>query len=79
MEMVKSLNSLKAEIKDNIGKDVIVKADKGRNKYVTKRGVIMDAFPSLFTVRVINEYENERTVSYTYSDLLTSTVVIKYC
>ncbi|MDO5755424.1 MAG: Veg family protein [Tissierellia bacterium] len=79
MQKMDNLMGLKAEIKENIGKDVIVKADKGRNKIITKKGVIEDAFPSLFTVKVTNEFQNERTVSFTYSDLLTSTVVLKYC
>lgn len=79
MKAVKSLESIKVQIKDNIGKDVIVKADKGRNKIITNKGVIDNVFPSVFTVKVFNEYDKERTVSYTYSDLLTSTVELQLC
>lgn len=79
MKAVKSLESIKIQVEDNIGKDVIVRADKGRNKIITNKGIIDNVFPSVFTVRVFNEYDKERTVSYTYSDLLTSTVELQLC
>ena len=62
-----NLDFIRSQVRLNIGKDVIVKADKGRNKIITKKGVITDVFPSLFTVVVKNEFDKERTVSYTYS------------
>ena len=37
-------------------------------------GIILDAFPSVFTIKVNNDFDAERTVSYSYSDVLTSTV-----
>ena len=57
-----------------MGKEVILKADMGRKRVKTKTGVIVDAFPSVFTVKVNNEFDVERTISYTYSDILTSQV-----
>lgn len=74
-----TINSIKSEVQDNIGKEVIVEADKGRKKIITKKGYIENAFPSLFTVRVQNEFDEERIVSYTYSDILTSTVKLQIC
>lgn len=74
-----NLDFIRSQVRLNIGKDVIVKADKGRNKIITKKGVITDVFPSLFTVVVKNEFDKERTVSYTYSDILTSTVELQIC
>lgn len=70
----KSVNDIRQEVKANIGKEVILKADMGRKRIKTKTGVIEDAFPSVFTVRVNNDFDVERTVSYSYSDILTSTV-----
>ncbi len=74
-----NLDFIRSQVRLNIRKDVIVKADKGRNKIITKKGVITDVFPSLFTVVVKNEFDKERTVSYTYSDILTSTVELQIC
>lgn len=74
-----TLDSIKNEVFDSIGKKVIVKADKGRKRIITKEGIIEDAFQSIFTVRIQNEFDIERTVSYTYSDILTSTVELRIC
>lgn len=74
-----SLEVLKNQVEENIGKKVVVKADKGRNKVITKTGIIENVFPSLFTIKITNEFEQERTISFTYSDLLTSTVELQLC
>ena len=70
----KSVDDIRQEVQRNIGKEVILKADMGRKRIKTRTGVIVDAFPSVFTVRVNNDFDVERTVSYSYSDILTSTV-----
>lgn len=77
MSSAVNLKYLKNQVEENIGKKVVIRADKGRNKITTKTGIIESVFPSLFTVKIINEFDQERTVSYTYSDLLTSTVELK--
>lgn len=76
---INDLNMIRSQVRSNIGKDVIVEADKGRNKIVTNKGTISQVFPSLFTIKVTNEYDSERTISYTYSDILTSTVKLELC
>ena len=77
MKEINDLNMIRSQVRSNIGKDVIVEADKGRNKIVTNKGTISQVFPSLFTIT--NEYDSERTISYTYSDILTSTVKLELC
>lgn len=72
-----SLASIRSEVEMNIGRKVLLKADKGRKRIITNEGVIINAFPNIFTVKVNNEYDVERMVSYTYSDILTSTVELK--
>ena len=70
----KSVHEIRKEVESKVGEEVILKADMGRKRIKTKTGVIVDAFPSVFTVKVSNDFDVERTVSYTYSDILTSTV-----
>ncbi len=79
MSKYMSLEVLRNQVEENIGKKVVIKADKGRNKIITKTGVIENVFPSLFTIKITNEFEQERTISFTYSDLLTSTVELQLC
>lgn len=73
------LNQIRKIVEDNLGKEVILKANKGRKKIVTKKGILTNAYPSVFTVQIENEYESVRTVSYSYTDVLTSTVELKIC
>lgn len=70
----RSVHDIRKEVENSVGKEVILKADMGRKRVKTKTGVIVDAFPSVFTIKVNNEFDVERTISYTYSDILTSQV-----
>lgn len=73
----KTVNEIRTAVEKNVGKEVTLKADKGRKRIVTKNGVILDAFPSVFTIKVNNDFNTQRTVSYSYSDVLTSTVKLQ--
>jgi uncharacterized protein Veg len=74
LQQKNTLVSIRSQVEENIGKKVLLVSDRGRKRIVKNEGVITDAFPSIFTVKISNEFDVERTVSYTYSDLLTSTV-----
>lgn len=69
------MNAIKNELEENLGKKVIIKANKGRKKYVTKHGVLESVYPSLFSVAVVNG-EDKTILTYTYSDVLTENVKI---
>lgn len=66
---------IRKELESHLGKRVIVKANKGRKKIVTRKGVLKATYPSLFVLEVYNGDEVV-TASYTYSDVLTSTVKV---
>lgn len=66
---------IKRELENHIGKKVIVRANKGRKKIVTRKGILKATYPSLFVLEVFNG-EELVTASYTYSDVLTSTVQV---
>lgn len=70
---------IRKELEGCIGKKVILKANKGRKKTTVREGILESAYPSLFVVRVSNQYDSVRRVSYTYSDVLTSTVEVIIC
>lgn len=77
--LLKTLDVIKDQLENCIGKKVILKANKGRKKTTVKEGILEAVYPSLFVVRVNNEYESGRRVSYTYSDVLTTTVEVTIC
>jgi len=65
------ITNLKTDIGDMIGQKVIVKGSLGRSKTFEKEATIQKAYPNIFVVK----YEdNERNVTYSYTDILTKTV-----
>ena len=76
MEKVKTIATIKRDIEDHIGDKVTLKANGGRKKILINNGVIESAHPSIFVVRLDNDIQ--RTVTYSYSDVLTKTVQLYF-
>lgn len=70
---------IRKDIEKCIGKNVILRANKGRKKTIVREGVLEAAYPNLFVVKINNEYDSCRKVSYTYTDILTGTVEVTVC
>ena len=68
------ITSLKSDIGEKIGQKVIVKGTLGRNKPFEKEAVLEKAYPSIFIVKYD---ENQRNVTYSYTDILTRTVELQ--
>lgn len=66
-------------VESNIGEKVRLKANRGRRKLYIKEGIIDDTYGNVFTVRVDVDTKAVQTLSYTYSDLLTSNVELVVC
>ena len=67
------ISTLKSDINDKIGQKIIVKGSLGRSKEFEKEGTIEKAYSNIFVVKY---EENNRTASYTYTDILTRTVEV---
>ena len=76
MEGNKTLANIRRDIENHVGEKVTLKANGGRKKILVNDGVIESVHPSIFVVRVDND--NQRTVTYSYSDVLTKTVSLYY-
>ncbi|MCF6462337.1 Veg family protein [Clostridium sp. Cult1] len=74
-----NLAKIRKNVEDCVGKKVILKANKGRKKTTIREGILEEAYPSLFVVRISNQFDSVRRVSYTYSDILTETVEVTIC
>ena len=74
-----SVTRIRKDLEGCIGKTVILRANKGRKRIVVREGILESAYPNLFVVKIANEYDSIRRVSYTYSDVLTSTVEVTIC
>lgn len=76
MEGNKTLANIRRDIENHVGEKVTLKANGGRKKILVNDGVIESVHPSIFVVRLDND--NQRTVTYSYSDVLTKTVLLYY-
>ena len=67
------ITNLKTDIGEKIGQKIIVKGTLGRSKYFEKEATIEKTYPNIFVVRY---EENKRSVTYSYTDVLTRTVEV---
>ena len=67
------ITNLKTDINEMIGQKIIVKGSLGRCKTFEKEATIEKAYPNIFVIK----YEEEnRNVTYSYTDVLTRTVEV---
>ena len=67
------ISTLKSNINDKIGQKIRVKGSLGRSREFAKEGTIEKAYSNIFVVKY---EENDRTASYTYTDILTRAVEV---
>jgi uncharacterized protein Veg len=72
------LNAIKKDIDGHVGEKVLLRANSGRRKVVVKEGVLEKTYPNIFIVRIEGIDSASRTISYSYSDILTQTVQIVF-
>lgn len=64
----------------NIGKKVKVMSNKGRNKVDIAEGIISQTYPFLFSIELVStENSVSRTISFSYTDVLTKDVQLVLC
>ena len=68
------IDNVKTDIKEKIGQKIMIKGALGRNKFYEKEGIIENVYPNLFIVKY---EENERNVTYSYTDIWTKTVEVQ--
>lgn len=66
--------NLKTDIGEKIGQKIIVKGTLGRSKTYEEEATIEKAYPNIFVVRY---EEKQRSVTYTYTDVLTRNVEVQ--
>ena len=66
----KDITDLKTDIGEMIGQKIVVRGSLGRSKSFEKEATIEKAYPNIFVVKY---EENDRNVTYSYTDVLTRT------
>lgn len=75
MAIKKTVSKVQETLSRYVGKDVRLQANSGRKKIIERSGILEGTYPNLFVVKV-EEKSVERTMSFSYVDLLTGTVVL---
>ena len=76
MEKLNTLSTIKRDIERHVGEKVVLKANGGRRKVLVNNGILEKTYPSIFMIRL--DSDTQRTVTYSYSDVLTNTVQIVF-
>lgn len=82
MYIQKDLVRIKTGISDNVGNKVRLRSKQGRKQIIVREGVIEHTYPSIFTVKLDEQNDvpaSRRTVSYSYTDVLTKAVEVIVC
>lgn len=68
-----NIEKIRASIQNNCGSLVEIRLDRGRNKVDIEKGIIKDAYPSVFTIQLdrSNDEKESQILSFSYTDIIT--------
>ena len=75
------ISKVRASVHQQCGNRVKIQLDRGRNKVDIQEGVIQKAYPSVFTVLVDDERDQNppQLLSFSYTDIITKDIRMKLC
>jgi uncharacterized protein Veg len=75
------ISKVRASVHLQRGNRVKIQLDRGRNKVDIQEGVIQGAYPSVFTILVDDEREENppQLLSFSYTDIITKDIRMKLC
>ncbi|MHA0857603.1 biofilm formation stimulator Veg [Paenibacillus sp. CMAA1364] len=74
-----ALSEIKLSLDAHVGQKIMLRANGGRRKTIERTGVLEETYPSVFIVKLDQEQETFKRVSYSYADILTSSVEVSIC
>lgn len=77
----KDLIRVRASVLQQCGSKVKIQLDRGRNKVDIQEGVIQNAYPSVFTILIDDERDENppQLLSFSYTDIITRDIRMKLC
>ncbi|KRL63313.1 Veg family protein [Lactobacillus psittaci] len=73
-----SILSIKKELDSHLGDSITVVAQAGRKKVTKRKGILKSTFPAVFVVDLDQRQNNFERVSYSYTDLLTKNIELRF-
>lgn len=71
----RSLEDIKQDFDKYVGQRVRLRANRGRRRFIEEEGILEKTYPRLFVIKLDGRRVANR-MSYTYADVLTSTVEV---
>ena len=71
-----TIESVREELGNHIGKEVVIKYNLGRNKIEKYHVIIKELYNYVFLVEMNNNFNEVK--SFSYSDIITKTIKIDY-
>jgi uncharacterized protein Veg len=79
MDQKLDLITIKKTMESYVGGKIKLRTNKGRKKSLIKEGTLESIHPSIFVVKLEDEHETQRRISFMYTDVLTKVVEILSC
>ncbi|UJF16192.1 hypothetical protein LZ578_03415 [Jeotgalibaca sp. MA1X17-3] len=76
--MPNNLMDIKEQLEGHLGKKVMLTAQAGRKRKTERKGVLKETYHSVFVVDLDQEENAFKRVSYSYADVLTSSVEVSF-
>lgn len=74
------VNMVRRAVTSHLGRKVKIRANRGRHKIDVTEGVLEEAYPSIFLIKVGSELEDSvKMLSFSYTDVLTKDVQLTLC
>lgn len=74
------VNCVRNAVKNQTGKRVKIRINRGRHKVDISEGIISETYPSIFLVKIQESKDTPvKVVSYSYTDILTKDVELILC
>ncbi|GIO35009.1 MULTISPECIES: biofilm formation stimulator Veg [Paenibacillus] len=74
-----ALLEIKRNLEAHVGQKISLRANGGRRKTIERTGVLEGTYPSVFIVKLDQEQQTFKRVSYSYADILTESVEVTIC
>lgn len=78
MKQPENMCNIRNTIVNNKGKKVVIRTNRGRNRFDVTEGVIYQTFPCVFMVQLDKKSGDNDTMTYSYTDVLTKEVELVF-
>ncbi len=76
MNGTNTLDRIREDLTELIGRKVQIRANKGRRQVMEAEGVIEGIYPNIFVIKLSEDHALSR-LTYSYADVLTETVELR--